>query len=67
GDVNDDGDSKNIVDLTCLADHLFGAGCTMPCPEEADVNGDLAVANIVDLTCLVDHLFGDGCASPACP
>ncbi|MFQ5499585.1 MAG: hypothetical protein ACE5FH_07925 [Candidatus Zixiibacteriota bacterium] len=55
GDVNSDGSE---LDITCVVDFLFGSGCTMPCPDDADVNGDGAVADIVDLTFIVDWLFG---------
>ncbi|MFQ5500597.1 MAG: choice-of-anchor V domain-containing protein [Candidatus Zixiibacteriota bacterium] len=58
GDVNGDGGDINIVDLTCLADFLFGDGCSQPCPEEADANGDLSGPDILDLTFIVDFLFG---------
>ncbi|MFQ5498483.1 MAG: aryl-sulfate sulfotransferase [Candidatus Zixiibacteriota bacterium] len=67
GDVNGDGADLDIVDLTCMADFLFGAGCAMPCDAEADVNGDSAVADIVDLTFVVDWLFGIAPTLVACP
>lgn len=67
GDVNGDGNDLNIVDLTCLTDHLFGAGCDLACPDEADANGDGEVANIVDLTFVVDWLFGNPSDVAPCP
>lgn len=58
GDINADGANLDIVDLTCIVDYLFGGGCEMPCPNEADPNADGAKADIVDLTFVVDWLFG---------
>ena len=50
GDVNGDGDDANILDLTCLIDHIFRGGCLdlSNCLEELDVNGDGSAANILD-------------------
>ncbi len=68
GDVNNDGDDANILDLTFLVDFIFrGSGDPGPCPEESDVNGDGEVANILDLTFLVDIIFRGGPVPPACP
>jgi hypothetical protein len=67
GDINSDGSDADIVDLTSLADFLFGGGPTPLCDAEADVNGDGAVADIVDLTYIAEFLFGGGPAPVDCP
>jgi hypothetical protein len=60
GDLNGDGANGDIVDITFLADYLFGGGPPPQCDDEADVNSDGSVADIVDLTYLADFLFAGG-------
>lgn len=59
GDVIGDGADLDIVDLTCVVDFMFGSGCDIPCPDEADPNGDGENGpDIIDLTFIVDFMFG---------
>ncbi|MCH7691770.1 MAG: hypothetical protein IIA17_12110, partial [candidate division Zixibacteria bacterium] len=67
GDVNNDGDDANILDLTYLVDHIFRGGSTADCPAESDLNADGESGNILDLTYLVDFIFRGGPVPPACP
>lgn len=68
GDVNNDGDDANILDLTYLTDFIFRGGPDLSCAEEGnfdqDAEGDV---NIIDLTYLIDLLFRGGPAPPDCP
>ncbi len=66
GDVNQDLQGPNIVDLTYLVAYLFSAGAEPPCFQEGDVNADESV-NIVDLTYLAAYLFGGGSPPQPCP
>lgn len=68
GDVNADGNDLDIVDLTTVADFLFGVTPPIPCPDESDVNGDSSgLPDIVDLTFIVDYLFGVAPTPVPCP
>jgi len=49
------------------ADYLFGGGCELPCPAEADVNGDGVMVDITDITFAVDWLYGDLEDLVSCP
>jgi len=64
GDVNNDGSSANIIDLTYLIDDIFRNGPPPPVIWQSDFNNDGA-ANIVDLTRLVDYIFRGG-SRPTC-
>ncbi len=67
GDVNGDGANADPLDLACLVDQLFGAGCAFSCAEEADVNANGTPSDPVDLAYLVDFLFAGGPAPSNCP
>jgi len=60
GDLNDDGDDCNIVDLTFAVDRIFRFGPATNCPKESDVNSDGTLLNVLDLTFLVDKIFRGG-------
>ncbi|MEE8576627.1 MAG: dockerin type I repeat-containing protein, partial [candidate division Zixibacteria bacterium] len=65
GDVNNDGFSADISDLTYLISYLFGNG---PAPEDmntANVNG-IGGIDISDVTHIVNFMFLDG-PDPECP
>lgn len=66
GDVNGDGNDLDVVDITCTVDYLFGGGCFLPCPSEADCTGDGSV-DVIDLTFLTDWLFGVNSPPIDCP
>ena len=67
GDLNDDGDECNILDLTFIVDVIFRGGPKPNCYEESDVNADCVSHNILDLTFAVDRLFRFGPPPPDCP
>jgi hypothetical protein len=64
GDVNGDGTSGNILDLTFLVDRIFRGGPPPNPPISGSVNCDSEV-NILDLTYMVDRIFRGGPA-PCC-
>jgi hypothetical protein len=70
GDVDYDGGSPNVGDLSYLVSFLFDQppGPAPPCFEEGDVNGDGAI-NIGDVSHLVSFLFDQppGPAPHPCP
>jgi len=66
GDVNNDGDDANILDLTFLVDRIFRGGPAPDCLVESDLNNDSTPANILDLTFLVDRIFRGGPAPEPC-
>jgi len=66
GDLNNDGDDANILDLTYCVDRIFRSGPPPSCFEEGDVNSDGDSANILDLTFLVDRIFRGGAAPGPC-
>ena len=66
GDLNGDGASSNILDLTYLVDRIFRGGPLSDCPNQGDVNGDGSSSNILDLTYLVDRIFRGGPLPPPC-
>ncbi len=64
GDVNNDGESSNILDLTYLVDYIFRGG-PAPVPLlRGDLNND-DKTNILDLTYLVNYIFRGG-PEPIC-
>ena len=65
GDINDDGNGPDILDLTNMVDFIFRGGDPYLSPEKADLNGDGDPGNILDLTNLVDFLWRGG-ALPSC-
>ena len=68
GDVNNDGDDANILDLTYLIDRIFRGGPDLYCAEEGNFDQDAeGNVNIIDLTFLVDRIFRGGPLPPACP
>ena len=68
GDINNDGDDANILDLTYLIDRIFRGGPVLNCDEEGNLDQDAqANVNIIDLTYLVDYIFRGGAAPPSCP
>jgi hypothetical protein len=60
GDLNNDGNNANILDLTFAVDRIFRGGPPPVCLHEGDVNSDGASTNILDLTFLVDRIFRGG-------
>ena len=66
GDINNDGSSATILDLTFLVDYMFRGGTEPICTEHADLNRDGSPANILDLTFLVDYIFRGGSGPPYC-
>jgi len=67
GDVNDDDNDANILDLTFLVDRIFRGGPAPTCFEESDVNSDCNAHDILDLVFLVDRIFRGGPAPGPCP
>ena len=64
GDLNNDGNFGNILDLTFLIDFIFRGG---PAPNplcRADLDCNGTCANILDLTYIVDFIFRGG--PPVC-
>ena len=60
GDIDGNGDSPNISDLTYLVDYLFDGGPQPPEMNACDMNGDGESPNISDLTYMVSYLFENG-------
>ena len=60
GDLNNDGNFGNIIDLTYLIDFIFRGGPPPNplCRADLDCNG--TCANILDLTYLIDFIFRGG-------
>ena len=68
GDLNDDGNDANILDLVHLVDFIFRGGSPSDCPEESDMNGDGTPSNLLDLVFLIDYIFRGSLTPPgACP
>ncbi|MCD6086454.1 MAG: S8 family serine peptidase [Candidatus Hydrothermae bacterium] len=65
GDVNADG-GVNYIDLTYLANYLFGGGPAPTPYMSGDVNGDCTIS-ISDLTYFANYLFAGGPAPNCCP
>ncbi len=66
GDLTQDGNNGDLLDLTFLVDYIFRGGPQAGCLNAADVNGDNAPSNILDLTLLVDYIFRNGAAPGPC-
>jgi len=64
GDVDGNGSSANIGDLTYLVDYLFRGGPPPPIMDAANVNATNGI-NIADLTYLISYLFRGG-PEPVC-
>ncbi len=65
GDIDGDGTSAIMGDLTYLVDYLFRGGPPPPVMDAANVNG-MGGVNIADLTYLVAYMFLGG-PPPNCP
>lgn len=65
GDINNDGNGSNIVDLNYLVNLIFRGGPPAPIPAQADLNGDGTTGNIVDLNLLVNYMHR-GASHPLC-
>lgn len=65
GDVDNDGDGPDIVDLSILIDYLFRQGPVPIIIEAADVNGSGDLLDINDILYIASYLFLGGPA-PAC-
>ena len=65
GDINDDDNGPNILDLVYLVDFIFRGGDPYLFPERADLNSDGDPGNILDLTFQVDYMHRGG-PKPAC-
>jgi hypothetical protein len=57
GDINDDGQLLNIVDLIYLVMYMFQGGAAPPCMASTDCNSDGAGPDITDLICFVTYMF----------
>ena len=64
GDIDDNGGSVDIADLTYLVDHMFNEGPEPPVVSAADMDGSPGL-NIGDLVHLVEYMFNSG-AAPSC-
>ena len=60
GDVNNDLQDADILDLNFLVNKIFRGGPKPVCSEEADVNSNGVSADIVDLNFLVNRIFRSG-------
>lgn len=68
GDLNYDGSSANILDLSFMVDFIFrGSNDPGDCIVSRDINGDGKGPNILDLSFLVDFIFRGGPPPEACP
>ncbi len=66
GDLTEDGNNADLLDLTFLVDYIFRGGPQAGCLNAADVNGDNTPSNILDLTFIVDYIFRNGTAPGPC-
>ena len=68
GDLNYDGKSANILDLSFAVEWVFRSHIRPGvCIESRDVNADGRGPDILDLTFLVDYIFRGGPSPPPCP
>lgn len=65
GDINDDDNGPNILDLVYMVDFNFRGGDPYLFPVYADLNGDGDSGNILDITFLVDYMHRGG-SRPSC-
>jgi Trypsin-like peptidase domain len=66
GDVNNDRNGPNIVDIAALIAYLFRNGTPPTVLASADVNNSGGNPNVIDIVYLVRYLFSGGSA-PDCP
>ena len=67
GDLNADGRSATILDLTFLVDFIYRGGPDPVCVLEGDLDGNGTPNTILDLTFIVDYIFRGGDSPSDCP
>ena len=67
GDIDGNGTTADILDLTYMVNDIFRGGPDSPCPEEADLDNNGTPSTILDLTYLINDIFRGGPNPPACP
>ena len=67
GDIDGNGTTADILDLTYMINDIYRGGLNSPCPEEADLDNNGTPSTVLDLTYLINDIFRGGPDSPACP
>ncbi len=67
GDIDGNGTTADVFDLTFMINDIFRGGPPSPCPEEADLDNNGISSYVPDLTYLINNIFRGGPDFPACP
>ncbi len=67
GDIDGNGTTADVQDLTYMINDIYRGGPDSPCPEEADLDNSGTPSTVQDLTYLINDIFRGGPNPPACP
>jgi hypothetical protein len=66
GDIDGNGTTADVQDLTYMINDIYRGGPGSPCPQEADLDNNGTSSQVQDLTFLINDIFRGGPNPPVC-